>query len=365
MAYKSLLFLGLISAAAAQTWSSCNPMNETDCPNDTALGMNYTFNFVTTTGEDVWNTTAGTIDFGSTGAEFTINQKGDSPTIQSEFYIFGGKVEVNMKAAPGQGIISSIVLESDDLDEVDWEFIGGNHTTVETNYFGKGNTTSYDRAIYYDVDEPQSKFHNYTVDWTQEAIKWIIDGTTVRTLKYADANNGNNFPQTPMNIRLGIWAGGDSDNSNGTIEWAGGLTSYDDSYTMYVKSCKVWDYSTGKAYKFGDKTGSWDSIEIISGNSTVKEELTGSVTKTVKKTWHSLSKNTRIAIGCSAAGGAALLMALFAFCCIKQRRAGRKEAALHDAEMEKGAAELMEYRSRMANGGYAMVGGQQSSRFSR
>lgn len=26
-----------------------------------------------------------------------------------------------MKAAPGQGIVSSIVLESDDLDEIDWE----------------------------------------------------------------------------------------------------------------------------------------------------------------------------------------------------------------------------------------------------
>lgn len=52
-----------------------------------------------------------------------------------------------MRCASGTGIISSIVLESDDLDEVDWEFIGGNSTSVETNYFGKGNTTSYDRAM--------------------------------------------------------------------------------------------------------------------------------------------------------------------------------------------------------------------------
>ena len=29
-----------------------------------------------------------------------------------------------------QGIISSIDLESDDLDEVDWEFMGGNGTNA-------------------------------------------------------------------------------------------------------------------------------------------------------------------------------------------------------------------------------------------
>lgn len=40
--------------------------------------------------------------------------------MQSNFYIFFGVVSTVMKAAPGQGIISSIVMESDDLDEVDW-----------------------------------------------------------------------------------------------------------------------------------------------------------------------------------------------------------------------------------------------------
>jgi len=42
-----------------------------------------------------------------------------------------------MQAAAGTGIVSSIVLQSDDLDEVDWEMIGGNTTFVETNFFGK------------------------------------------------------------------------------------------------------------------------------------------------------------------------------------------------------------------------------------
>lgn len=33
-------------------------------------------------------------------------KKGDAPTIQSNFYILGGEVEVWMKAAEGKGVVS-------------------------------------------------------------------------------------------------------------------------------------------------------------------------------------------------------------------------------------------------------------------
>jgi len=265
-------FLTLLGASAlfttisAQTWTTCNPMNGT-CPNDPALGMSNNFVFNTsTTVTNSFNVTAGSLSYGSNGAEFVVAKKGDSPTIQSQFYIFFGSVSVIMQAATGQGIISSIVLESDDLDEVDWEFMGGNSTHAETNYFGKGNTTSFDRAIYYPVSsDPRANFHNYTVNWTSDRLEWYIDGTLVRTLPYAAANGGNNYPQTPMTVRLGIWAGGDPDNNNGTIEWAGGLTDYTKGpYTMYVQSAQISDYSTGSAYEWTDRSGSWQSIKSIS-----------------------------------------------------------------------------------------------------
>jgi beta-glucanase (GH16 family) len=212
----------------------------------------------------VWNTTAGTINYGDDGAKFTIAQRGDSPTVKTNFYLFFGQVEVIMKAASGQGIISSIVLESDDLDEVDWELMGGNTTDVETNYFGKGNTTTYDRAIYYPLETPQETWHNYTLDWSAAKIDWYIDGNIVRTLDHDDANGGENFPQTPMNLRLGIWAGGDPKEPNGTIEWAGGLTDYSQApFTMQVKSVRVSDTSRGTAFQYGDTSGCWQSIKVL------------------------------------------------------------------------------------------------------
>ena len=72
------------------------------------------------TSQGVWNNTGPGISYSDKFATFTINQKGDAPTIQSNFYIFWGSVSVIMKASSGQGIVSSIVLESDDLDEIDW-----------------------------------------------------------------------------------------------------------------------------------------------------------------------------------------------------------------------------------------------------
>src|SRR5262245_11604764 len=69
---------------------------------------------------DGWETTAGTIEFGSNGAEFIIKEEGDAPTIETDFYIFFGKLEVKMISAAGTGIVSSIVMISDDGDEIDW-----------------------------------------------------------------------------------------------------------------------------------------------------------------------------------------------------------------------------------------------------
>ncbi|KAL8645910.1 MAG: hypothetical protein Q9226_007086 [Calogaya cf. arnoldii] len=262
----SLLYTFLASPVVAQTWTSCNPLNTTDCPTNPALSTEHTYHFTNSSIDDTWNTTADSLTYSQmSGAHFTIATRGDAPTIQSEYYLFGGELEVWMRAATGTGVVSSIVLQSEDLDEVDWEILGGNVTHVQSNYFGKGNTTSYDRAIWHPTSfQPQEDFHNYTTRWTKDEIEWYIDGASVRLLKSAEANGGENFPQTPMNVRLGVWAGGDEDNPKDTVEWAGGETDYDEApFTMSIKSVRVKDYSKGKEYVYGDMTGSWDSIEIV------------------------------------------------------------------------------------------------------
>jgi len=118
------------------------------------------------------------------------------------------------------------------------------------------------------VANNQNEFHKYALNWTAESLTWIVDDKPTRTLKFADANGGKNYPQTPCNVRLGNWAGGDSKDA-GTIEWAGGKVNYAAApFTMTVKSVKVINYSPGKEYMFSDKTGDFGSIKVIDAGNT-------------------------------------------------------------------------------------------------
>lgn len=232
---SSAVFTAILAAAhaAAQTYSTCNPLtggksaiqfswlqaimakhDAGSCPADTALGKSVNIDF--TQGASNSFAAQGSPTYGSGGASFAVAKSGDSPQLTSKWYIMFGKVDFVMKPAPGVGIVSSAVLQSDDLDEIDWEWLGGDSAQVQSNYFGKGQTTTYNRGAFHPNANNQGAFHKYTIDWTADEIAWQIDGTTVRTLTPTTAQAGQ-YPQTPMMIKVGAWSGGDSSNAPGTI----------------------------------------------------------------------------------------------------------------------------------------------------
>lgn len=258
------LLAACIAPAVAQTWSHCNPMEE-DCAPNPALGTTHSWAFNETLDEKIWNVTNGEINYTEEGAEFTINKKLESPTLQSTFYIFFGIVEMHVKMAKGGGIVSSAVLQSDDLDEIDWEWVGYNTSEIQTNYYSKG-VSDYENGEFFWVDNADTEFHNYTTHWTKEKLEWWLDGQLLRTLTYDETKNssGSYYPQTPCNVRIGIWPAGDPSNPQGTIEWAGGEVDYDAGpYTMVVKDVRVQDFNEAKQYEYGDRSGTWQSIDVI------------------------------------------------------------------------------------------------------
>lgn len=259
-AAKAVLFASFLASSASAT---CNPLHGSCDPNN-ALGGSLDVDFRNGAASQYRAYQApDKVSYGSKGMDFEISQQGDNPTAQSDFYIMFGHLEVVAQAAPGTGIVSSVVLISDDLDEVDIEWLGGDTTQVQSNYFSKGDTSTYDRGQFHSIDAPQSNMHTYAIDWTSERIVWYIDGTAVRTL----TNPGTGYyPQSPMQVRIGSWAGGDSSNSEGTIEWAGGATDYSAGpFNFYIQSLNVVDYSTGTEYSYGDQSGDWTSIQVTDG----------------------------------------------------------------------------------------------------
>ncbi|ORY66211.1 glycoside hydrolase family 16 protein [Pseudomassariella vexata] len=267
----------LLTQAAAQTYSSCNPTQGT-CPANTALGMTINVDF-TQGAVNSFTSSGGDPTYGSDGVTFTVAKSGDAPQLASVFYIMFGRVEFSMKAAPGAGIVSSFVLQSDDLDEIDLEWLGADNDEVQTNYFGKGITGSYNRGQFNPAANSQGEFITYILEWTSEQIVWTVGDTVVRTLAYGDAESGQ-YPQTPMQIKFGAWAGGDSSNAQGTIEWARGPTDYSQGpFSMVMRSLSVTDYSTGSSYSYGDTSGSWESIVAEGGS--VNGNSDGASTETV------------------------------------------------------------------------------------
>lgn len=126
-----------------------------------------------------------------------------------------GHVEFVVKAAPGVGIVSSAILQSDDLDEIDFEWLGYDDANVQTNYFGKGETTTYNRGQTNPAAGNHDNFITYAIDWTADQITWQVNGATVRTLT-PDSTGGYPYPQTPMMIKVGVWSGGDASEPLGT-----------------------------------------------------------------------------------------------------------------------------------------------------
>ncbi|APA06865.1 hypothetical protein sscle_02g016350 [Sclerotinia sclerotiorum 1980 UF-70] len=266
-----LLLSGL---ASAQTFTDCDPTKKT-CPADPAIGGIQVTDFTAGKSSN-WEDEAGTtMSYDpQLGAKFVISKGTDAPTIKNIGYLMFGRIETWIRASPGTGIVSSFILESDDLDEIDWEWLGYDNTSAENNFFGKGNTTTYNRAQYPPVATPMDVFHNYTIDWTAAATVWYIDGVAVRTLAYDDplTIGGKNYPQTPMLVKMGSWIGCldqaavTNPATAGTCSWAGGAADLTKGpYTMYVKNVTIEDYGCATEYTYGDLSGSYQSIKATGG----------------------------------------------------------------------------------------------------
>lgn len=208
-----IFIIALTRTVTSQTWTTCNPLSAT-CNADKALSRAIDVDF-TKGASDEFTITGGTPSYQSDGIHLSVAQQGNAPTLTSKWFMMFGRIEIKMKSAPGQGIVSSLVLQSSDLDEIDFEWVGADSNKVQSNYFGKGKTVTYDRGAFHS-NPNNHDWHTYAIDFTAEQILWQVDGATVRVLTPGTAQT-NQYPQTPMQLKFGNWAGGDPSNTAGTI----------------------------------------------------------------------------------------------------------------------------------------------------
>ncbi|ODA82277.1 hypothetical protein RJ55_00784 [Drechmeria coniospora] len=280
--------LAASSVVSAQTFSTCNPMKES-CPADPAFCAKVDCDLRKGDCEMFKPLKGTTVDHTDKGAVFSIEKDLQGPTLRTPKYIFYGRVDVEVQAAKGQGIVTSVVLQSDDLDEIDWEWVGTNSTNVLSNYFSKGNTSIYDRGKDHPVDDALGRFHTYSIEWTPDALVWLIDNVEVRRLNNVGLFGSSAFPQSPMQLRIGTWVGGGKDTAPDTVKWAGGYTNFDDGpFLGYYKKVTVVDYAgTGKPcqggvkeYVYSDRSGQSKSINVVGGSDEDTSSESASATAT-------------------------------------------------------------------------------------
>lgn len=88
------------------------------------------------------------------------------------------------------GVVTAAITMSDVKDEIDWEFVGNETTSAQTNYYflGQANYSATAGETYQVTSggDTSQNFHTYTLDWQEDYLTWSIDGNSVRTLTKAD-----------------------------------------------------------------------------------------------------------------------------------------------------------------------------------
>ncbi|TQV95509.1 Concanavalin A-like lectin/glucanase [Cordyceps javanica] len=290
MLSKTFVTAALALAASAQTSTKCSPLKQGTwqqqqqqqqqhrsrhfqrvyCPADPAVGKKGISCDFTKGACDAFDHVAGkAVTYGARGAVSAVDAPQQAPTLESKEAIFFGRLEVEMQAAPGRGVITSIVMLSDDLDEIDLEAVGSDNVQIQSNTFSRGDDSKHDLLGMLPVADLTGASHTYAVDWTTERIQFFVDGALKRTLRRADIPD--RYPESPMRVKIGAWVAGYYGNAPGTIEWAGGVADFSNGpASSYFKRITVTDYAGGSAatdkdvkeYSYGDRTGSAASIKI-------------------------------------------------------------------------------------------------------
>jgi len=163
----------------------------------------------------------------------TLTQANGGSRLSSTRYVHYGTISAMIRTGKWAGVVTAFITMSDAKDEIDWEWPGAQVTEAQTNYFwlAKTNYSANQGTTVKDLSDTYANFHNYTIDWQEDELNWLIDGNVVRTLKRSETLSSTGryeYPSTPSRIQLSLWPAGINTSAPGTVEWAGGMIDWND-----------------------------------------------------------------------------------------------------------------------------------------
>jgi endo-1,3-1,4-beta-glycanase ExoK len=139
-----------------------------------------------------------------------------------------GLYEARMRTVAGSGLNTAFFTyigpaNGKPWDEIDFEFLGKDPKTVQTNFYTNGKSQG-GSVIQLGFDATQD-FHNYAIDWQPTKIRWYVDGKQVH-----ESPDGAPIPSHPGSLFFSLWSGAAQENS-----WLGEF-----HYTQPVTAQVAW-----------------------------------------------------------------------------------------------------------------------------
>ncbi|KAK3296476.1 concanavalin A-like lectin/glucanase domain-containing protein [Chaetomium fimeti] len=253
----------------------------------------------------------------------TMPPKSVGTVLATTTYMWYGKVKARMKTSRGAGVVTAFILFSDVKDEIDYEWVGVDLDTAQTNYYFQG-IPDYVNGGNITLDgNSYDEFHDYEIEWTPDEIKWIVDGKLGRTKKRSETWNATSnqwaYPQTPSRVQISIWPGGLETNAKGTVDWAGGPIDWNGDEikefgyyfaTFAEISVECWKTDSppgtnkGRSYYYNDIAATNDTV-VDSNKPTILKSFLGTGTNMNKGDGTSSSDPSESSSAHSIPGGGA------------------------------------------------------------
>ncbi|KAJ1857685.1 putative glycosidase CRH2 [Coemansia sp. RSA 1822] len=226
--------------------------------------------------------------------------KGFGATVMNTRAIQYGTVTAVMRSGcTSGGVVSSFIIRNDKVgDEIDFEFVGADKSTVQSNYYWH-DQLDYTKMVKSQVVSDTTKNdHTYQIQWTPDQIVWTVDGNAFRTVKRSetwDAGSGTfKYPDSESYVSFSIWDGGSG--AQGTADWAGGPIQWGQGpFVAGIKSIDIDCYYKGNETTYtppGSSGGDDDDDDKSSTASDDDDEDESSTDKSSKDDDKSSSDKT-------------------------------------------------------------------------
>ena len=95
-----------------------------------------------------WVSSGSPLAYGGDSVLLTMAQSTVGTLLMSTHYVWYGKISAKMTTSQGKGVVTAFIMMSDVKDEIDFEFVGTEIDTAQSNYYWQGvKNCEYNRQL--------------------------------------------------------------------------------------------------------------------------------------------------------------------------------------------------------------------------